>query len=194
HGGYFVNGTSFLFTNDVPPGKTGQSIYFYNGDSAIAISNSSTLDVSSDNTFDNRINNAMTVTFWAKGLPGGWNPWVSKYGENGSGWQLRDDGSKTNYSLFTVHDNNSGTNTSGTGLDDLATRNTPTSDGNWHLYVGTFNASTGVRNLYIDGPVLAASESGNTLYNLASAEHLTIGGRDAAPGNTFGNFFTGLIY
>jgi hypothetical protein len=194
HGGYYVNDNAYVFTNDVPPGKTGQSIYFYNGDSAIAISNSSSLDLNSDNTFDNRINNAFTVAFWAKGLPGGWNPWVSKYGENGAGWQLRDDGSRTNYSLFTVRDNNSGTNTFGTGLDDMATRSTPTSDGKWHLYVGTFNASTGVRNLYIDGPVLAASESGNVVYNLALAEHLCIGGRDAAPGNTFGNFFTGQIY
>ena len=34
------------------------------------------------------ITNAMTVMFWAKGVPGRWNPWVSKYGE-GPGWQLR---------------------------------------------------------------------------------------------------------
>ncbi len=194
HGGFFVGGGNYEFTNDVPLGKTGQSIFFYNGDTGIAVSNSSTLDPNPDNTFDNRINNAFTIAFWAKDLPGAWNPWVSKYGETEAGWQLRDDGRQTNDSCFTVRDNNAGTNFFGTGGDDMGTRSTPTSDGNWHLYVGTYNASTGVRNLYIDGAVLAASEGSNTLYNLASAEHLCIGAKDSPPGNTFGNFFMGEIY
>ena len=76
HDGYAVGNGNYIFTNDVPPGKTGQSLFLYNADTGIAISNSSTLDASYTNTFDDAINNAMTVAFWAKGFPGSWRPWV----------------------------------------------------------------------------------------------------------------------
>ncbi|HXS68515.1 MAG TPA: LamG-like jellyroll fold domain-containing protein, partial [Candidatus Polarisedimenticolia bacterium] len=93
HGAYFVGGGTYVFTNDVPPGKSGQSLFLYNGDTGLAISNSSTLDASYDDTYDNRIDNTITVACWAKGWPGNWNPFVSKYGETtpspSGGWQLR---------------------------------------------------------------------------------------------------------
>ena len=64
------------------PGKTGVSLYLSVGDTGLAISNSSTMDgVTYDNTFDDRINNAFTVSCWGRGFPAAWNPFVSKWGE-----------------------------------------------------------------------------------------------------------------
>ncbi len=193
HDGYIVGAGHYLFTNDVPTGKSGQSLYFPDGDTGIAINNSSTLDANYTNTFDTSINNAFTVTCWAKGFPGDWNPWVSKYGESEAGWQLRNDGSVSNgqtYACFTVRNGSVGTVTLGTGVysnpDDMATRSTQSNDGNWHFYAGVFSAVTGQRSLYIDG-VLAAQETGNTVYDLAAAEHLCIGAKDSPSGNNFGN-------
>ena len=152
------------------------------------------------NTFDNSINNAFTVTCWARGFPGTWNPWVSKYGETEAGWQLRDDGSDNNgetYACFTVRNGSIGTVTLGTdpygNPDDMATRSIASNDGNWHFYTGVFSAATGLRSLYIDG-VLAAQETGNTAYDLAAAEHLCIGAKDSPPGNSFGNYGTFELY
>jgi len=193
HDGYIVGASHYRFTNDVPSGKTGQSLVFYNGDTGLAISNSSTLDARYVNTFDNPINNAFSVTCWAKGFPGQWSPWVSKFGETEAGWQLRDDGSVSNgqtYSCFTVRNGGVGANSLGTDVygnpDDMATRSIASDDGNWHLYAGIFSAATGLRSLYVDG-VLAAQETGNAAYTLAAAEHLCIGAKDSPPGNSFGN-------
>jgi len=202
HDGYTVGGGNYVFTNDVPFGKSGQSLFFYNGDTGLAISNSSTLDASYTNTFDDTIHSAMTVSFWAKGLPGGWNPWVSKWGDfvtypdysTTSGWQLRQYGS-SGYACFTVRDNNAGGLVFGNAsfdLDDLASTY-PSNDGGWHNYAGTFNANTGVRNLIVDG-MLAAKETNNVAYQLAPFSHLVIGGKDSPPGNNFGNFSTFEIY
>ena len=91
HDGYLVGTNHYLFTNDVPPGWTGVSLYLYAGDTGISISNSSTWDAAYTNTFDNTISNSFTVTCWAKGGPGAnsWNPWICKYGESEAGWQFR---------------------------------------------------------------------------------------------------------
>ena len=43
-------------------------------------------------TFDG--GNQFTITSWIKEFPdGGWEPWISKRGEGGRGWQLRRYGS-----------------------------------------------------------------------------------------------------
>jgi hypothetical protein len=171
-----------VFTNDVPPGITGQSLWLYNGDTGIAINNSSTLDASYTNTFDDTINtNGMTVVFWAKGLPGGWSPWVTKFGESGQGWQLRVNGDGAT-PCWTIR---------GPGGDDMSST-IGKSDGTWHYYAGTYDPIAGVRNLYVDG-VLAATESGQGALNPATDSHVVIGARDSG-GNNFGAFFTGEIY
>ena len=163
----------------------------------LIISNSSTLDAAYTNTFDDQIHNGMTISVWAKGMPGGWNPFVSKYGE-GPGWQLRDDGSTgTTNACWTIRSpggaNILGANVYGNS-DDMATRSVSTgNDGNWHHYAGTYSPITGLRRLYIDGK-LAAAETGNGAYNLASVEHLCIGAKDSPPGNNIANYFTGEIY
>lgn len=196
HDGYDLAnaGGSYKFTNDVPPGRTGVSLYLNND--GIGIGNSSTLDAGYTNTFDDYINHSMTVAVWAKGWPGGWNPWVSKYGE-GPGWQLRNDGNNNVSPCWSIR-GTGGTVTMGTAVygnpeDMAATSLTLGNDGLWHCYVGTYNSFTGIRNLYVDGQ-LAAQETGNALYNMAQAEHLVIGAKDSPPGNNFGNWFTGEIY
>ena len=200
HDGYIVGNGHYLFTNDVPPGKSGQSLYFNNGDTGIAISNSSTWDAKYTNTFDDPTQTNFTVMCWAKGFPGQWNPWVSKFGETEAGWQLRNDGSVNNgqtWSCFTVRNGKVGSVSLGadpySNPDDMATRSIASDDGNWHNYAGVFSSVTGVRSLYVDG-VLAAQETANTAYDLAAAEHLCIGAKDIPPGNSFGNFSTFEIY
>ncbi len=201
HGTYFVGSGNYTFSGDVPTGKTGQSLLFFNGDTGLAVSNSSTLDPSYDNTFDNRIANAVTVSCWAKGWPGNWNPFVSKYGETTpsplGGWQLRADAaSHPCWTLRgaggTTNDVAQGTADGGNPDDMAASSLTYGNDGVWHFYAGTYDASTGVRRLYVDGNFVA-TETNRTPYTLASVEHLCIGARDA-DGSTISAYFPGAIY
>jgi hypothetical protein len=185
----------------VPPNATGVSIYLNN--SGIGISNTcSTWDAKYSNTFDSKITNSFTVTCWAKGWPSGWNPWVSKYGENGSGWQLRTDGSSPTYPCWTIRNNQVGTVTLGTAVsgnpEDLASRSFAIgNDGKWHHYAGTFDAKLGTRCLYVDGE-LAAAETGNVPCNLAATNRLMLGARDGGSGSSssggYGSYFTGNLY
>lgn len=182
HDGYGVGAANYWFTNDVPPGKPAGYSLVLGGSTAIAITNSSTLDAGYVNTFDETLS-SMTVMFWAKGFPAGvWNPFVSKYGEAGQGWQLRRDGGTR--PCWTLR----GTG----GAEDMSGVNPFPTDGLWHHYAGTFDPNTGIRSLYVDG-VLVATQSGQGPYNLAASSHVVIGGRDSG-GNNFGNWFTGNIY
>ena len=188
--------TNYVFTSDVPTQATGQSLTL-NGNTVLAVANSSTVDAGYVNTFDATINN-MTVAFWAKGLPGGWSPFVSKYGEGSLGWQLRI-GNPDATPCWTVRDGGVGSYTLGNGpswamtgdLDDM--HSSSTVDTGWHFYAGTFDGTTGIRNLYVDG-TLKAQENGNVPYGLASGAHVAIGGRDDSAGNNFGSYYTGKIY
>ncbi len=202
HDGFDALGTSgYTFTNDVPPGKAGQSLWLFNGDTGIAIHNSSTLDPAYTNTFDEDINHAMTVAMWAKGWPTSWSPFASKYGETtpapAGGWQIRQAGDTGQEPCWTIR-GSGGTLALGRiaygNPDDLVGAGvTLQSDtNNWHLYVGTFDASTGIRNMYVDG-VLRGSESNNTLYTLSPSSFLCFGARDNG-GNVFVGPFKGLIY
>jgi hypothetical protein len=194
HDGYDIGnpGGGYYFTNDVPPGRSGYSLYLTND--GIFITNSSIVDAAYTNTFDDTIRTAMTVAFWAKGSPGIWNPWVSKYG-NSSGWQLRRGAQNI---LWTMQ----GTGTAcavpvGTlpygNSADLAGTNVLNDDGKWHSYVGTYNSSVGIRSLYVDG-VLSAKSTCNEPYALAPFEHLCIGAKDSGGDDNFGSFYTGEIY
>ncbi|MGA2750442.1 MAG: LamG-like jellyroll fold domain-containing protein [Verrucomicrobiota bacterium] len=184
HEGVVIGGGNYYFTNDVPLGRPGQSLYFWNGDTGIAITNTSALDSNYDDSFDTLMQDAFSVTCWAKGFPGSWNPWVSKFGEGEAGWQLRDLGYSMNYSCFTVRDNGSGSEILGQdGGDDMGSGIT-SNDGKWHHYAGVFSAGTGVRSLYVDG-VLAAQETGNVACILATNEHVCIGAKDQPPGDTY---------
>jgi hypothetical protein len=186
HDGYGVTGTgtpsaTFAFTNDVPSGQAGQSLWLYDGSTSIAISNSASGDANYTNTFDDTINIAFTVTCWAKGIPGSWATFVAKDGEGTVGWMSRVNGSED--PCFTIR----GTG----GTDDMAEGNN-SNDGNWHFYAGTYDSVAGNRDLYVDGQ-LVVSETGNVEYTLAPNAHLAFGSRDTS-GSSYGNFFTGEIY
>ncbi len=224
HDGFLAGSTNAWFTNDVPPTATGQSLYFpiavtatyTNADTLLAISNSSMLDLSYTNTFDDTTTNGFTVMFWAKGAPGAWswNPWVSKHGE-GDGWQFRTGGAAGpgggGVPCWTIRGGNgSSIFTLGGGpswaengdLDDLHAVTSGTAaqgnlnyygaDNNWHSYAGTFDLVLGTRNLYIDG-ALYAQEINEGEYTLSPNSYVTIGGRDNG-GGSFGQFFNGNIY
>jgi Concanavalin A-like lectin/glucanases superfamily len=179
--GGVVAGGQYYFTNDVPPGAPSGAQALYLQGTGIVISNTASSDAGyTVGTFDANIQSQCTVAFWAKGIPGGWNPWVSKYGESGQGWQLRVNNGGN--SCWTIR----GTG----GNDDMSSPNTV--DGNWHYYAGTFDAVTGTRNLYVDG-VLDVAQTGEHAYTVAGPSHLMLGGRDNG-GNNFGNFFTGSLY
>ena len=180
HDGWVQSG-SILWTNDVPPNAAPGSYSLYFNNAGLAISNSSTLDTAYTNTFDELLTNGFTVTCWAKGWPGQWNPWVSKYGESNQGWQLRCSGDNTN-SCWTIR---------GTGAGDDIVSGFSSNDGQWHHYAGTYDAVSGLRYLYLDGQ-LAASESGNGPNTLSRPSHLVLGARDNG-GNSFSNYFTGAI-
>ena len=65
-----------------------------------------------------------------EGLPGGWNPWVSKYGENGYGWQLRVNAANPEQPTWTIR---------GTGGNEDMNKYGSTDDGFWHFYAGTYS-------------------------------------------------------
>ena len=119
--------------------------------------------------------------FWAKGWPGAWNPWVSKAGDNGTGWQLRTFNAGPN-ATFTIR---------GTGGVDDPQSSVGSNNGQWHHYAGTWDGTNFIRNLYVDG-VLRNTDTGSSLYTLPSPSRLAIGARYNGLAN--GNFFTGLIY
>lgn len=196
HDAVAVGGGVYEFSNDVPTGKTGQSVLLSSA-SGLRIANSSTLDPAYTNTFDDRINNAMTVSLWAKGWPAGWAPFVSKHGEGGLGWQLRQNGQNNQNPCWTIR-GTGGTVTLGAAVygnpEDLAATSLALGGdtNNWHLYVGTYDAATGERKLYVDGQ-LVASETGNAVYAMSPTRYLGIGTRDNGV-DGFGNFFDGRIY
>ena len=193
HDGYGVTGAgiatnTYTFTNDAPPNMTGYSLWLTNGNTAIAISNSATVDAGYTNTYDDGISNSFTVMCWAKGFPGSWNAWVSKFGETtptpAGGWQLRQYAGSGD-ACFTMRGTSS-------GVDDPQ-GSIGSNDGKWHHYTGTYDAVTGIRTLYVDGKV-ARVVTGNGTYTLAPETHLTIGGKDQPAGNNFTGYFTGEIY
>ena len=202
HGAFLVGAGTVSFTNDVPPGKTGVSAFFNGG--GLAISNSSTLDATYDNTFDQQIANTFTIACWGRNFPAAWNPFMTKWGEGTpynspeGGWQLRCDGASPSYPCFTVRDGQIGGYYYGCDPgdnpatpDDMGTIEIAGADGGWHFYVGTFNANTGVRCLYVDG-VLAAEETNNVACIPYPPAHVCIGAKDSPPGGSFGSTSTGI--
>ena len=176
-----VQSGSVYWTNDVPPVAPPGSSSLYLNNAGLLVANSSTADAAYTNTFDNMTYNGMTVMCWAKGWPGTWNPWVSKWGE-GAGWDLRRSGD-ANHSCWTIR---------GTGGSEDMVAKLPSDDGNWHHYAGTYSPFTGIRSLYVDGQ-LAATQSGQGPFNPSSLSHLMIGAKDNN-GTGYGSYFTGEIY
>ena len=88
-------------------------------------------------------NYQMTVACWVKTTDSQqWAPLVARNGDDGQGWQLRQNGFTGDRPSFT---------TRGTGNEDGTPANRTIYDGQWHYVVGTFDGT--VKKVYIDGIV-----------------------------------------
>ena len=117
-----------------------------------------------------KCNISMSVSCWFKSTnPASWAAIVSRYGENGRGWQLRkfsDDGNGRNL-CFTTRGtgNEDGTPTDSRGIDVF--------DGEWHFIVGTFDET--VKKVYVDG--FEAASDAITIPIAYADNPVAIGGR-----------------
>jgi hypothetical protein len=188
------------WSSDLPPNAPpgGSSLALTN--SGVLINNSSTANASYQSTFDDGISTAMSITFWAKGWPGLWNPFVSKYGETGDpagGWQVRNNGGNNVSPAWTMRGNPGtvvlGTAVGGNAEDMAATSLTYGNDGQWHFYCATYDVNLAQRMLYVDGSLVAYT-TGQGPYTAAPSAHLAIGARDQPPGNSTTAYYTGKIY
>jgi len=221
HDGYASSGTSIgtataHYANDAPAAflTPNPSLYCLDltaNNYAVTISNSSTLvtgstpDANYQPTFDDKIANAFSVTFWAKGPIGSWNPWVSKQGDvsGAHGWSVRQHGGDS-YPSFTLRDTPDNPNADPANSANLVNAfGSPTFQTSWHHFAATYDGQAGVRKLYIDGQMSASSPQDYGPMGVAYASYLTLGGVDncsadlTAAGNSspnIGSYFVGKLF
>jgi hypothetical protein len=193
HDGYAVgsNPAAVAFSADVPAGFQGQSLdltaNLVDGTVGVVISNSATADLGYLTTFDDGISSTFSIAIWTKGLPGSWNPFISKRGEDGIGWQVRRHGGD-NYETFTIRG-------AGSGNDDPPGSVTIT-DGNWHHFAAVWDGLVGTRKCYVDG-VLDPNINLIGDYgpmSLAPNHHIGLGVRESATPGGFEGWFNGKLY
>ena len=90
-----------------------------------------------------------TVSAWIKTTQGGWGAYVAKQ-----------DKTSGNKGFILTHAGNSGITTLRESFNDLSSGDAGVADGEWHHVAGTFNAVTGVAQVFVDG-VLANTSSDN---------------------------------
>jgi hypothetical protein len=112
---------------------------------------------------------SFTVGSWVRGWPdGNWEPWISKGGEGGQGWQVRRRNNETNAVLTTR----------GTGQDDNQPTPVP-QDGLWHHVMAVYDRATNIKTVYVDGVAGPPSPATNTNpVTPATAFALAFGSRD----------------
>ena len=197
HDGYLEGADAPTWNQgDVPQGfDSSLSSLALDGAVAVAITNTSQsltppsgVFVDSDYRldFDNNITNRFTIAFWAKGFPtASFGPFCTKNGEATHGWQLRHNNQGQGVPTFTVQ-----------GIPDVdvgngsAARYTDSSPA-WHHWCGTYDASSGVRHLYMDGVEVLYCAGGVAGMAPPNGYHMILGGKEN-PG--IGNFFTGSLF
>jgi hypothetical protein len=189
HDGVVIGNVSL--TNDIPPGLSGYSLNLMNT-GALQILNTRTAEAGYMDTFDNLLADAMTIAVWVKLNASSdstlWIPFVSKRGEDNSGYQLRRF-STGPFAVFTIR---------GTPGPDDPNGLTAYEDGNWHHIAGVWDGRTGIRSLYVDGFLDAnASITGDIgVPAFAPTNNVVIGARDRSndgTGTAIEGYFTGLI-
>ena len=96
---------------------------------------------------------ALSVSFWTKEWPdGGWDPYISKGGESGQGWQVRRGGSGSENLAWTKR---------GPGNDDWYAVAKNMGDGEWHHIATTFGG--GKRRIYKDGVMIGEENRGGSI-------------------------------
>lgn len=144
--------------------------------------------IANEANFD--LGNNMTVSTWVKGgLPGTWDPFISKNGEP-NGWQLRRNASNPLIDWTTRRSpNNDATDFPST--NDAAGQIINNDSGNWHHIVGTFDGTT--KKIYIDG-VLNNSVVVPAGAIINSPDPVVFGGRQNTTPNPVGNTsFEGML-
>jgi len=200
HDGFMSDASTPNWQADVPPNFSGSSVLLSGGD-AILITNTSTSTTTGDGDYridyDNNITNRFTIAFWAKGFPGKNLPMCSKSGDT-IGWQFQNNNSTVPFGPNTgnpilvirgLSDNNPA------GENGTAARY-PNSVATWHHYCGTYDSSTGVRHVYMDGvdALDMSYEWGG--WTPANGYHFVLGGKESpALGSYFaGNFYDVRVY
>jgi hypothetical protein len=179
---------TITFTADTPPSKPGKAAQF-GGAVGLQIGNSSLLDTGYTPTFDDAISHQFSVSFWAKGIPGTWNGFVSKRGEDAIGWQVRRGSGITE--AFTIRGTGSG-NEDGVG-------SVPINDGEWHHFSAVWDGWNGTRKFYVDG-ILDPSVNLTGDFApmmMAPNHHLILGARESSPVTSAPGIegaFTGSLY
>lgn len=113
---------------------------------------------------------SMTVALWMKGSPPDvWRAIVSKFGENGLGWQFRRGGGSAPNLALTLR---------GVSNEDGQTKAVPELllEGDWRHYAATHDATTGTTKFYIQGD-LFQTLTGRTGTVKATTAPLAIGTR-----------------
>ncbi len=188
HDGIEVGSIGTLtFTTDTPPSKPGKAAQF-GGGVGLMINNSSLSDYGYAPTFDDVIAHQFSVSFWAKGIPGTWNPFVSKRGDDAIGWQVRRGGGLTE--AFTLRGTGSG-NEDGVGSVAI-------NDGAWHHFAAVWDGYAGTRKCYVDGVLDPSINLTNDFAPMMMApnHHLILGAREQAqvPYPGIEGAFNGLLY
>lgn len=167
------------FSSDVPAALAGgSSIDLSGGDYCVIVDTDNPAGADPDqNVFDL---DTMTVSFWVKGWPdGAWEPFISKRGEGGQGWQVRriDGGDRLGFTLR------------GPGSDDdpqdgtQAIRDNPDT---WFHVVATYDGAR--KEWYVDGAVDTGIDISGGVNDTKS--RLVFGARDNSDGDpaNIGNF------
>jgi outer membrane protein assembly factor BamB len=172
--GYFdgvaegTNAKALAWSTNVPPGFTGRSLDLRAGHVGVKIKHTQAKERGYRNTFDRPLASRLTVAFWANGYPGAWRPFVSKHGEGGEGWQIRDKNGSGN-PTFTLR---------GTGDDDPDSSIKLKDKPGWHHIAAVFDGAAGIRQLYVDGKLsLNVSNRFGKIGN-AKNSSLELGARD----------------
>ena len=151
-------------------------------------------DTFDDHIFGSNGTKQMSVSFLAKGIPGGWNPFISKKGdgdnEGNKGWQVRPagDGNRAGNSTYTYTIRNNGVDSD--PRSQKAENKISNFDRDaWHHYAFVWDGKAQTISIYVDGQRLLHKTGYNiTNFNMAKGNYLTFGGRDI--NNNMGNSTT----
>jgi Concanavalin A-like lectin/glucanases superfamily/Bacterial Ig domain/Immunoglobulin domain len=190
HDGIMTAGSAAWDTGagNVPPGfDTGlSSLNLGTSGGKVKIANSAAGDSDYRIDYDNNITNRFTVAVWAKGWPSGgsWYPFMSKNCE-AVGWAVRRGNNGGNNPIFSVVGPLSGANGTYSGVDIR--------DSGWHHYAGTWDGSTGIRRLYVDGNEVACAYKDYGSVTPANTFHLVLGAEEN-PAGTITRPYTGNLF
>lgn len=126
---------------------------------------------------------SITVSFWSKGWPSTWNPFVSKSGESsGGGWQARKKDTTTHVAWTTKGTTGGATN------GDLEGQTSDASTAGWHHIAVTYNGYR--KRIYIDGVLDRVNSATGSIS--ASDRRVVFGARETTEG-AIGNYSRGML-